>query len=500
MSLKKNIIANYFSQFYVTVIGILILPLYVKYMGAEAYGLVGFFALLQSWFALLDLGLTPTVARETARYRGGVTSALDFRRLMRMLSIIFFAVALLGGGGLWLFSNIFAEHWLKANTLSESEVVLAVQIMAISVALRWLGGLYRGVVAGSERLIWLSLFNVIVASLRFIAVFFSMKIFGYTPAVFFMHQLGVAVVEVAGLYVMSSLLVPRMNSGDPIGWSFKPVYKVLRFSLSIAFTSSVWVVVTQTDKFILSGMLPLSDYGYFSIAVLMASGIVLITAPISSSVMPRMARLHAEGKHQELIVLYKKSTQLVAVLAGGAAVTIAYCAQPLLIAWTGDLILSASAAPILRLYAIGNGLLAVGAFPYYLQYARGNLYYHMLGSAVMVLFLVPAIVFSVQHFGAVGAGYIWVLLNGFFLIFWIAYVHHQLQPGLHAKWLMNDCLMILAAPAIVLSPLLWFSIVEESRWLTLVNIFFVSSAALIAAMFASSSVRELILKRIRGIT
>ena len=72
MSLKHNILSNYVSQIYVTVIGIVMVPLYLKYMGAEAYGLVGFFAMLQAWFQLLDMGLTPTMSRETARYRGGL--------------------------------------------------------------------------------------------------------------------------------------------------------------------------------------------------------------------------------------------------------------------------------------------------------------------------------------------------------------------------------------------------------------------------------------------
>ena len=31
-------------------------PLYVRYMGVEAYGLVGFYAMLQGWFMLLDMG------------------------------------------------------------------------------------------------------------------------------------------------------------------------------------------------------------------------------------------------------------------------------------------------------------------------------------------------------------------------------------------------------------------------------------------------------------
>ena len=57
MSLKRNILANYVGQLYVTLIGILLVPMYVKYMGAEAYGLVGFYAMLQAWFMLLDMGL-----------------------------------------------------------------------------------------------------------------------------------------------------------------------------------------------------------------------------------------------------------------------------------------------------------------------------------------------------------------------------------------------------------------------------------------------------------
>lgn len=73
MSLKKNIIAGYISQFYITTIGIITLPFYIKYMGSETYGLIGFFTMLQSWFNILDFGLTPTIARETAKFKAGIS-------------------------------------------------------------------------------------------------------------------------------------------------------------------------------------------------------------------------------------------------------------------------------------------------------------------------------------------------------------------------------------------------------------------------------------------
>lgn len=450
MSLKKNIFANYASQLYVTAVGILILPLYVKYLGAESFGLVGFFTMLQAWFALLDLGLTPTIGRETARYRGGAMSSLSYRQLFRALSIIFGGIALAGGSGLWLFSKVIATRWLNLNELPMSEAILAVQIMAISVALRWMGGLYRGVIIGNERLVWLSGFNASIATLRFIAVFASMWLYGFKPYVFFMHQFVVALLEVLGLFLMSRSLLPTHRSLEqPIGWSIRPVKAVLKFALTIAFTSSVWVLVTQTDKLILSGILPLAEYGYFTLAVLVAGGIMLIGAPISSVIMPRMAKLHAESKHDELIMVYRGATQMTSIICGPVAITIVCTAEPLLYAWTGDIALAEQSAPILRLYAIGNGLLVLASLSYCMQYAHGTLRYHFFGSFGLLVVLLPLQALAAMRFGAIGAGYVWAVLNFLFLTMWVAYIHSKFAPGIHASWLVKDVLLTLAPLATV---------------------------------------------------
>ncbi len=453
-SLKRNIMASYVSQIYVTVIGILMLPVYIKYMGAEAYGLVGFFIMLQAWFNLLDLGLTPTIGRETARFRAGSVDGLNFRRLFRALSAIFLTVALVGGGGLLLLAPAIAENWLNAETLPLNEVQKAIQIMAVSVALRWMCGLYRGVITGSESLIWLGGFNSAIATLRFVGVLPVMWHFGPTPVVFFTYQLLIAVVEIIGLWLKSSHLLPNLPStSQPIGWSLAPIRPVLKFSLTIAFTASVWVMVTQTDKLVLSSILPLAEYGYFTLAVLVASGIMLIGGPITSAIMPRMAKLEAEGNKEEVIRIYRQSTQLVTIIAGSAAVTLAFCAEPLLWAWTGDIVLASKAAPILTLYAIGNGILAVAAFPYYLQYAKGNLKLHFIGHLLLLFILIPSIVVAAKYYEAIGAGYAWVTVNALYLFVWVTVIHRKLHPGLHWDWLFKDVLTI-AVPVILLGSII----------------------------------------------
>lgn len=447
MALRKNIFASYISQIYSAGVAILILPLYIKYMGAEAYGLVGFFTMLQAFFALLDLGLTPTIARETARYHGGTMTALHYRQLLRALSIIFLGIAFIGGTSLWLLAEHIAYNWLQVESLSMHAVVLAVQIMAVSVALRWLGGLYRGVITGSERLVWLSGFNSVVATLRFPAAFISMWLYGFTPTVFFYHQLAVALLEVLGLYLMGSRLKPVV-AAKAIGWSIHPIKPILKFALTVAFTSSIWVLVTQTDKLILSGILSLAEYGHFTLAVLVASGIMILSAPVSTVIMPRMARLNAEGKHDAMLQVYRDATQVVSVVAGAACMTIAFFAEPLLYAWTGEREIATNAAPILMLYALGNGVLAISSFSYYLQYALGNLHYHLIGNVMNVIMLVPAIVWASSEYGAVGAGWAWLVINWIYLFFWVGYVTRKLVPGLYLTWLFKDVFMV-CAPALV---------------------------------------------------
>lgn len=486
MSLKKNILVNYISQIYVTIIGIVIMPLYIKYMGAEAYGLVGFFAMLQAWFMLLDMGLTPTMARETARYRGGATDALSYRRLVRALEGIFVIVALLGGSIMFMSSDYIANDWLKASHIPMKEVQLAIQLIALIIALRWMGGLYRGIINGSEQLVWLGGYNSFIATFRFVGVLAILELVGTTPTLFFSYQLGVAFIELIVLLLKSNQLLPSIPKGNKIKWSWAPLKPVLKFSLTIAFTSSVWVLVTQTDKLVLSKILPLAEYGYFTLAVLVASGVMIVSGPVSGAIMPRLAKLDADGDHDGLIRVYRQATQLVAIVAAASSITIAFYAEPLLWAWTGDKLLALNAAPILALYALGNGILAVSAFPYYMQYAKGDLRLHLIGNALFVVILIPAIIWATRKYGGIGAGYVWLTMNVMYFIVWVPIVHHRFEKGLNIKWFSCDVLAIYFSVSITSYGLYLILPNTLNRWSQLGYIFGIGLLVLIAGFLSST--------------
>ena len=104
-------------------------PFYIRYMGIEAYGLVGFYAMLHVWFQLLDMGLTPTIARETARFHAGAMDPLRYRRLVRALEGVFLALALSGAGAMFASAGYIAGGWLKTTKIPISEVETAVELL-----------------------------------------------------------------------------------------------------------------------------------------------------------------------------------------------------------------------------------------------------------------------------------------------------------------------------------------------------------------------------------
>ena len=463
----------------------------------EAFGLVGFYAMLQAWFQLLDMGLTPTMVRETARFHGGANDALSLRCLLRALEGIFVGIALLGAAAIFSGAGTIASRWLKVQNLPLNVVQHVIMLMAVIVAMRWVCSLYRGAITGFERLVWLSGFNFMVATARFVLVILLFIYIGTSATDFFSYQLVVAIVELVVLVVQAYRLMPSVGSGQWTSWQWEPLRGVLKFSLSIAFTSSAWVLVTQVDKLVLSKLLLLTDYAYFTLAVLVASGVMIISAPISGALLPRMTKLNAEGDEAGLIRLYRNATQLVGVIAVPAALVLAFFAEQVMWTWTGNAVITRKAAPVLTLYALGNGILAVGAFPYYLQFAKGDLKLHLIGSALFLVLLIPALIWATLHFGATGAGFAWLGANLMYFLFWLPRVHGRFVKGLHAQWLLQDLgsivLLTSACAALVKIWVVW----PQDRLLIAIGIVVVSLGLLAIAAVGSSWVRDEISRKWR---
>ena len=116
MRVSKNFLMGLTSSIWVAALGFLVVPLYLRYLGIGAYGLIGFFATMQAILSLVDFGIVPTINREVARSKAiGVSEGLG--DLLYMLERIYFLVGLVAAIGIIALSELIANHWLSSGEL-----------------------------------------------------------------------------------------------------------------------------------------------------------------------------------------------------------------------------------------------------------------------------------------------------------------------------------------------------------------------------------------------
>jgi hypothetical protein len=169
--------------------------LYIRFMGIEAYGLVGFFATLQALFSLLDLGLSATMNREMARYSVQPDKAQEARDLVRTLEVGYWAMGIVIGIVVLVLSPFIAHDWVKAEKLAPAALQQAVVMMGLAIAFQWPTGFYAGGLMGLQRQVLLNVINTGVATLRGAGAILILWLLSPTIQAFFGWQVLTSVLQ-----------------------------------------------------------------------------------------------------------------------------------------------------------------------------------------------------------------------------------------------------------------------------------------------------------------
>ncbi|OGT39878.1 MAG: hypothetical protein A3E81_01795 [Gammaproteobacteria bacterium RIFCSPHIGHO2_12_FULL_36_30] len=451
MSFKKNIFANYCGHFYTLFVCITIVPLYLQYLGAAAFGLISIYVMLQSWLSLLNIGLTPAMSREVTCLRDRKNGFFKIKKLLRSLEIIFLFINLLIMLGVALCSYWITHHWLKVQNLSYIEVIHCVMLMGVMVSFRFFADLYRAGIMGLEQQVWLNGVGIILTTLRYCGAYILLRWVTRTPVHFFEYQLLIAVIEPILLGLKCYNIIPTSVNyllGFTISWDL--IRKIFPFACSLFYTAFLWILLSQSDKLILSHVLSLTNYGYFGLVTIISGGILQFSMPINLALLPRMTRLLSQGKKEEMLQLYRNVTQIVVVIMLPLIGIIAIFSTHVIYIWTGNKIAANWAGPILFWYSLGNGFFAISFFPFYLQYVHGKLKLQVIIDTLFTLISFPLIVFFAYHYGAKGTAIIWFITRSILFLIWAPIVHYKYAPGLHWKWLMKDIFPIAATTLVVL--------------------------------------------------
>ena len=459
MSLKSNLVANYLGQGWTALMQLAFIPLYIKYLGMESYGLIGIFAMLQAWLILADLGMTMTLNREMARFTAGAHTPISIAELLRSMEVICFGIALLITLIVFAASGWFSQHWLHFDQLPNGTVKNAIRVMGVVAALRFVESIYRGAIQGLQAQVWLNTVSAILATIRGVGALAVLGWISPTINAFFVWQGFVSIITVVVLALRVHQFMPIVF--EPIHFSMQSIRNVWVFARGMIVTTCLSMVLMQTDKILLSHLLTLKGFGEYMLVATVANSLNILIGPITQSYYPRLTEQLAKNDQHGLIASYHQSSQLMTVMIMPAALMLIFHGEAEFYLWTGDATLAKNSAPLLALLACGSSFRGLMNIPYMLQLAYGWSMFAAKVNAVIVAILIPILLISVPIYGAIAAGWVWVCVTSIYILVVIQIMHLRLLPEEKWSWYLYDTIFPLAS-AIFVSYLGTLFYTEES--------------------------------------
>jgi O-antigen/teichoic acid export membrane protein len=439
---ERNTIANLSGTIWSVLLGLVCVPLLIRFLGAEAFGLVGLFLTLQSIFAFLDLGVGATLNREIARLSATGTDPGEPRDLVFTLQAIYWAAAIVIAIATIVFAPFIAGVWLKPHSLPVAAVTACVRMMGAAIALQFPFVFYQCGMLGLQRHVLFNTLSAVVAALRSAGILLLVAFVSSTPQMYFGGQIVVS----AGATIASAVLLWRIlpsSGGRRPRFRRDLLQRVWRFSTAWSVNSLATLALLQGDRIVLSTVLPLEMFGWYALAQRLAAGLYAIIIAVDGVIFPHFSGAVATANDREIAHVYHRGAEIMAVLLIPTAVVTALFSRELLTLLTRDAAAVRNAHLVLTLLAAGMLLHGLFQAPYYMQLAYGRWRLISTTNGVLVATILPLYVIGGKMFGAVGAAAVFVLLNLGWAVT-MPLMHRRFVRGEERRWLVHDVSLPLA--------------------------------------------------------
>jgi O-antigen/teichoic acid export membrane protein len=439
--LRTNILANFVGSGWIALLTLVATPIQIRLLGMEAYGLIGLITVLQIVFGTLDFGLSASVTQTIASDRSDKRSASA--PLTNSVASLYALMALVIGVLLWLTAGWIAVRWLQPDDLDRQTVLNGVRAIGIYVAFRWPIAFYTGVLTGIQRMDVLNALKSGAATLRIVV---GLLIIAVWPSVdLFLGWFAVsAVLELIAFGLATHRLAPELRPA--LRFSMEALGSIWKFSLTMAAIALLSMLITQLDRILVSKMLSLEAFGYYSLAYTAGIAISLLQLAINSATLPSFAEAASHSK-KELAVRYAKVSELTSFAVALPCFLLIFFASDILRLWVSDQA-ATNAGLLLALLSAGFLINAVVSNAYLAAVATRKAAIPAVVNAVGLLLYAPMLFLLIDAFGAAGAAMGWAILNGYYIVTLVPAVHRKVLAEPIGPWLLRGLFVPIVVAAV----------------------------------------------------
>lgn len=442
-AITKNVIFNTVGKIWTVVASLVFVPVYIKLLGEEAYGIVTFFAVMQSVLNLMGVGLQKTLRREFANSKDSNSLSQNQRKykLLRSSELVYFFVCLLIILICSFGSSFISNQWLNYETLNPNDVSLTISLMGGSIGFQLIANLYLGCIFGLDYQGEANIFQVIWITLKNAGVIAVLAILSKSIISFYLWN---DLIDLLYCVLLRFVVLKHIPVGKECRWHFrdlKNLKNIWKYAAGLFLISIGSIFNTQLDKLFLSKFLPVIDCGAYNSTYHLASFASYVPTIVGTAIFSNIASLLFDNKQQEAKDIFSSVNKKSVIIVSALSSYIAVFSYELLYIWTGITYanIMCYAAPFV---VIGFALNAFQQVPYDYLLASGKTKLNQIQVFCCIPYVIFITFYMTRRFGVLGAALAWAFEMLISTTIYLYFFFKESFGNGGVKWLFKDVYLI----------------------------------------------------------
>lgn len=401
--LARNAYINLAGQILPIVVAVFAIPLLIKVLGTERFGVLALAWVVLGYFGLFDFGLSRATTKFVAEYQArGRTEAIPVLIWSSVVAHVF--LGLLGGGILALLTPWLVQSLLNIPTPLLQETTVSFYLLAFSVPFIVAAAALRGVLEAIQRFDLVNLIRTPVSVINYLGPLFVLYFFRSLIAVVGFLVISRVVVLFVHLWLCLRVL-PVLARG--FGFSFTEMKPLLGFGGWSMASSFVSPSIASIDRFMIGAYISLSAVTLYVTPFEVITKLTIFSASLLSVLFPAFSAL-ATNREQELRQLYLRAFKYLLVLVAPIVGVLLALVTDLLNLWVAAEFADKS-APLAKWFAVGVLINIMAYVPFTLLQGIGRADVAAKLQLAQLPLYALGVWFVVEPLSVTGVAVVWVL-------------------------------------------------------------------------------------------
>ena len=402
--LIKNLTINFIGMVIPLCAGVVALPLAIKGLGSDAFGILMIAWTILSYLTLLDFGLSRSSTKYTAEN-------LKTGNQKNIPSIFYTSITLSFGFGclscilLILFKPLLINSILNipVNYISETNrsfyfIALSLPFILISISL-------KGMLGAAQRFDLVNLINVPVTTLNFIfpalALPFNLSLSDVILGILISRVLSTLIFFILCIKIFSiSLKKPVIQTNI--------LKMLLTYGGWITITSIISPILVYLDRFFIGSLLTMKDLTYYSAPLEAILRLRILPLAIMTTLFPEFSIGLGHQNQERLYLLFTKSFKLILISAGIIAILIFSFSHDILYIWLGNEFVK-NCKVVLQIFSLSIFINFLALIPFHFLQGIGRPDLPAKFHLIEFFIYIPLIYIFTKKFGIQGSAIAWLI-------------------------------------------------------------------------------------------